>query len=177
MSALEKVLRRARGTTSESAGGSDAGRVVPGASSVALRASCDAPGSVEFLTACIGTLGCWLFVIGTSLPTDFSEGGAAGHICTGGHSCTAGHATRDQDRQPCSSCGTSSASSCLIPSPREITCLVGLCCTKPYQAVAPPSTRKSAAVTQLASSEARYTANQATSSGWPRRLSISLAST
>jgi len=38
------------------------------------------------LTECIGTLGCWLFVIGTSLLTDFSEGDAAGHIGTGGRS-------------------------------------------------------------------------------------------
>lgn len=84
LSAVEKVLRRAWGTTSESAGGRDAGRAEPGAPSVALRASCDAPGTVEYLTECIGTLGCWLFVIGTSLLTDFSEGDAAGHIGTGG---------------------------------------------------------------------------------------------
>src|SRR4249920_486708 len=109
LSALEKCLRRARGTTS----GSDPDRAIgaadPGASSVALRAPCDAPGSDELFTACIGTLGCWLIVIPTSLLTDFSGVGAAGHVGTGGRlrmlarcgsalCCTAGE---DRARRRC----------------------------------------------------------------------------
>ena len=61
------------------AGGTD-----PGASSVALRAPCDAPGSEELFPACIRTFDCGLIVIPTSLLTDFSGVGVAGHIGTGG---------------------------------------------------------------------------------------------
>ena len=91
LSALENVRRRARGTTSESVVDWDTGGTDPGASPVALRAPCDAPGSDKLLTACIGTLGCWLLVIPTSLLTELSEGGAAGHIGTGGSSIAFGN--------------------------------------------------------------------------------------
>src|ERR1700727_2021812 len=45
------------------------------------------------------------------------------------------------------------------------------------QCVAPPSIRKSAAVTQVDSSDARYVAHHATPSGCPRRWIMLLAST
>ena len=57
LSALENCLRRARGTTSASVSGRGAGAADPGASSVALRAPCDAPGSDKLFTACIAALG------------------------------------------------------------------------------------------------------------------------
>src|ERR1700733_988678 len=47
----------------------------------------------------------------------------------------------------------------------------------PQQCVAPPSIRKSAAVTQVDSSEARYVAHHATSSGCPKRWIMLFAST
>ena len=62
----------------------------PGASSVALRAPCDAPGSDKLFTACISALDRLLTVIPTSLLTDFSEGGGARHIGTGGSVITIG---------------------------------------------------------------------------------------
>ena len=52
------------------AAGRDRRRADPGASPVALRAPCDAPGSEETFTACIATFACWLIVIPTSLLTD-----------------------------------------------------------------------------------------------------------
>ncbi len=82
--ALENARLRARGSTSQLAEGGGTGGAEPGASAVALRAACDASGSDSVLTACIGALGCWLFVIPTSLRSELSEGGAAGHIGKGG---------------------------------------------------------------------------------------------
>src|SRR5207253_1249888 len=81
-SALENWRRRARGTTSESLTCGFAGAADSGASPVALRAPCNAPESDELFTACIAALGCWLIVIPTSLLTDLTGVGVAGHIGT-----------------------------------------------------------------------------------------------
>ena len=78
------MLRRlATGTTSQSMLGTK-GRADTGASSVALRAPCDAPVSTESPAACICALGCLLIFIPTSLLSKLTGVGAASHSGTGG---------------------------------------------------------------------------------------------
>ena len=79
-----------------------------GASSVALRAPCDAPGSAEHVTACISALGCWLIVIPTSLLTDLSGVGAAGHIGTGGCPISSERSGRDPSEPRSAACSDAS---------------------------------------------------------------------
>jgi len=57
LSASEKCRRRACGTTSEEVPGGTAGAADPLASSVSLRAPCDASGSGRVCTACMDTFG------------------------------------------------------------------------------------------------------------------------
>ena len=83
LSAFEKLRRLATATTSLFTLGSG-GRVDTGASSVALRAPCDAPGSTETTAASMGALGCLLIFIPTFLLFKLLGVGAAGHSGTGG---------------------------------------------------------------------------------------------
>lgn len=83
LSALVMLRRLATATTSASMLG-DNGRADTGASSVALRAPCDAPVSTESPAACICALGCLLIFIPTSLLSKLTVVGVAGHSGTGG---------------------------------------------------------------------------------------------
>src|SRR3990167_1401656 len=83
LSALVKRRRLATATTSESMLG-DNGRVDTGASSVALRAPCNAPVSTESLAECICALDRLLIFIPTSLLSKLTGVGVAGHSGTGG---------------------------------------------------------------------------------------------
>jgi len=83
LSALVMLRRLATGTTSESMLG-DNGRADTGASSVALRAPCDAPVSTESPAACICALGCLLIFIPTSVLSKLTGVGVASHSGTGG---------------------------------------------------------------------------------------------
>ena len=84
LSALVKLRRRARGTTSVSvrAGPID-GAELP-ASPVALRAPCNAGNSGKVVAASIAALSESSIFIPTSLLTELSKVGVAGHIGTGG---------------------------------------------------------------------------------------------
>jgi hypothetical protein len=105
LSALVKVRRRARGTTSESLPDGIGDGADPGASSVALRAPCDAPGSEGTFSACMGPFDCWLIFIPTSLLTDLSGVGVAAHIGTGGPRPAQGRRGRQQpDQDRCRAC-------------------------------------------------------------------------